>query len=292
MSLDLQVEQPVTAVVAAPGAAAAEGRSDRWIGIIGPLAIFGLFLLLWEYMHRDGMRRFFDKPDFLVPSPATVFDLSYVDAAVRSQMIRGIGWTAFTAAIGLAIAIVLGIGVAVLMARAQWIERSLYPYLVALQAIPVLAIVPLVSSVFGGGLGSRVFVCVMISIFPIVNNTLFGLTSVEPAQHDLFTLRGVTQRTRLMRLQFPAAMPAIFAGFRISAGLSVIGAVVGEQLFREGERPGLGVIMEQFRQKGRLPELYGALVLACLLGIAVFILFGIISKLVVGHWHEASRKTS
>ena len=209
-------------------------RRLRWITVVGPLVTLALFLAFWEYMHRDGMRRFFDKPGFLLPSPVTVIDQSFLDAAVREQMIRGLGWTTVAAVVGLAISIVVGIALAVAMAQAQWIERSMYPYLVALQAIPVLAIVPLIGSVFGGGLGARIYVCVMISIFPIVTNTLFGLTSADPAQHDLFTLRHASRRTRLRKLQFPAAMPAIFTGFRISAGLSVIGAVVGEQFFRAG----------------------------------------------------------
>jgi NitT/TauT family transport system permease protein len=132
----------------------------------------------------------------------------------------------------------------------------------------------------------------MISIFPIVTNTLFGLTSVDPAQHDLFTLRHASRRTRLYRLQFPSAMPAIFTGFRISAGLSVIGAVVGEQFFRQGQKPGIGVVMEQFRQKGRFPQVYGGLMVAAALGIVVFFLCGLLGRLVVGHWYEPSRKTS
>lgn len=267
-------------------------RGFRWSSIVGPLVTLTVFLAFWEYMHRDGMRRFFDKPGFLLPSPVTVIDQSFFDATVREQMVRGLGWTTFAAVTGLAIAIVLGIALAVLMAQADWIEKSMYPYLVALQAIPVLAIVPLILSVFGGGIGSRIFVCVMISIFPIVTNTLFGLTSVDPAQHDLFTLRNASRSTRLMRLQFPSAMPAIFTGFRISAGLAVIGAVVGEQFFREGQKPGIGVIMEQFRQKARFPQVYGGLMVAAALGIAMFFLFGLLGKLVVGHWHETSRKAS
>ncbi len=74
--------------------------------------------------------------------------------------------------------------------------------------------------------------CVIISIFPIVSNTLFGLLSAERSQHDLFTLHNASRRTRLRKLQLPAALPAIFTGFRIAAGLSVIGAVVGELFFR------------------------------------------------------------
>jgi NitT/TauT family transport system permease protein len=156
--------------------------------------------------------------------------------------------------------------------------------------MPVLAIVPLINSVFGAGMGSRIFVCVMISIFPIVTNTLFGLNSADPGQHDLFTLCRASRFTRLRKLQYPAAMPAIFTGFRISAGLSVIGAVVGEQFFQQGEKPGLGILMERFRQKVRFPELYGCLLMIAVLGIAVFLVFGLLSRLVVGHWYEPARR--
>jgi NitT/TauT family transport system permease protein len=180
---------------------------------------------------------------------------------------------------------------AVIMAQAVWAERSIYPYLVALQATPVLAIVPIIYSIFGGGMASRIYVCVMISIFPVVTNTLFGLTSVDSSQHDLFTLRNASTFTRLTRLQFPAAMPSIFTGFRISAGLSVIGAIVGEQFFREGQKPGIGIVMEEFRVKLRYPAMYGGLLIAAALGIVVFFVFNTLGKLVVGHWHESTRRT-
>jgi NitT/TauT family transport system permease protein len=254
--------------------------------ILGPLAFLLLFIALWEYFHRDGMRRFFDKPGFLLPSLATVFDQGFLDSVVRQQYITGIAWTTFAAVIGLSISIVLGIALAVVMAQARWMERSLYPYLVAAQALPVLAIVPLINSVFGGGMGARIFVCVMISIFPIVTNTLFGLTSVDTSMHELFTLRGASRATRLKKLQFPAALPSIFVGFRIAAGLSVIGAIVGEQFFRSGQKPGIGVVAELFRQKSRFPQLYGALIVAVLLGITVFFFFGVLRKLVIGRWAD------
>src|SRR5262249_35354283 len=135
----LAVEPPVVAEdVAAPPTKTPSG-GFRWGTLIGPLLTLVLFVALWEDMHRDGMRRFFDKPGFLLPSSVTVIDQSFLDATVRSQMLKGLGWTAFAAIIGLAISIVVGMTIAVLMARAEWIERSTYPYLVALQAIPVLA---------------------------------------------------------------------------------------------------------------------------------------------------------
>lgn len=256
--------------------------------VLGPLVFLVLFLVVWQYFHIDGMRRFFGKPGFLIPSPVTVIDKSFLDSVVRQQMVTGLFWTTFTALVGLAISVMLGISIAVLMAQARWLERSMYPYLVAAQALPVLAVVPLIGSVFGGGIGARIFVCVMISIFPIVTNTLFGLTSVDVSQHELFSLHNASRSTRLKKLQFPAAMPSIFIGFRISAGLSVIGAIVGEQFFRGGEKPGIGVVIEQFRQKARFPQVYGGLLVAALLGIAVFLAFGWMRKLAIGRWYDES----
>ena len=127
----------------------------------------------------------------------------------------------------------------------------------------------------------------MISIFPIVTNTLFGLTSVDVvAARPVHAARGLAF-TRLLKLQFPAAMPAIFTGFRISAGLSVIGAIVGEQFFRRPEarhRHRHGAVPPE----GRFPQVYGGLLVAAVLGIAVFLVFGALRKLVVGHWHDES----
>ncbi len=83
-------------------------------------------------------------------------------------------------------------------------------------------------------------------------------------------------------------MPSIFIGFRISAGLSVIGAIVGEQFFRAGQKPGIGVVVEQFRQKARFPQVYGGLIVAAALGIAVFLAFGAFRKLAIGRWYDES----
>ncbi len=261
----------------------------QWSIVVGPLAVFILFLGFWQWMHEVGVRKFFDKPSFMLPSPFTVVDQAFLQSAPRAKLINGLAWTGLVSGIGLAITIVIGMTLAVIMARAKWAEQAVYPYLVALQATPVLAVVPLIAAVFGGGLGPRIFVCVMISIFPVASNTLFGLLSADKGQHDLFTLSEVSRFTRLRKLQLPSAMPAIFTGFRISAGLSVIGAVVGEQFFRSGGMPGIGIVIEEYRQKIRFPLIYGGLILVALLGITVFLLFGWLTKIVVGHWHESTR---
>jgi NitT/TauT family transport system permease protein len=265
-------------------------RKRKWIDVVGPILGFALFIGLWWLMHEWAFEWLFDKPNFLVPSPATVVDASYLSETPRTAMLRGLGWTAFVSLVGLSISIVLGMSLAILMAQATWVERSFWPYLIAAQAVPILAIVPILGAIFGFGMGTRVLVCVIISIFPIVSNTLFGLLSADSSQHDLFTLKGASRWTRLRKLQLPAAMPAIFTGFRIAAGLSVIGAVVGELFFRRGGK-GIGILMDQYRSRNLYELTYGALILSSLLGIAVFVFFGWLSKLVIGRWHESTRKS-
>jgi len=233
---------------------------------------------------KDGQR--------LIPTPLQVWDQTIMRPIARKRYIEGIKWTSIVAFGGLAITIVIGCGLAVLMSQAKWMESAVYPYLVALQAVPVLAVIPLIYSVFGGGLTPRFFVCIMIAFFPIVTNTLFGLNSADPGQHDLFTLRNASRWTRLIKLQLPSALPNIFTGFRISAGLCVIGAVVGEQFFRAGSKPGVGIVMDIYRVKGIYAPLYGGVILACLLGIFTFLLFGWIGKLAIGKWYEAGKRST
>ena len=124
-----------------------------------------------------------------------------------SSILQALWSSAKVALIGLAIAIVLGMAVAVLMSQAKLFERAVFPYMVMLQAIPILALVPLIGFWFGYGLNARVIVCVIIAIFPIIANTLFGLQSADASMHDLFTLHRASRLTRLRKLMFPA-MPS------------------------------------------------------------------------------------
>ena len=105
-------------------------------------------------------------------------------------------------------------------------ERAVFPFAVTLQAIPILAIVPLIGFWWGYGTQARVIVCIIISLFPIIMNTLFGLQSADRGMHDLFTLHHASRLTRLRKLMFPAALPAVFAG------LAHLGRVVGDRRHR------------------------------------------------------------
>ncbi|TWH72977.1 NitT/TauT family transport system permease protein [Modestobacter roseus] len=250
-----------------------------------PLAVLAALLGIWyaiTYLVLDPERR------FLMPPPQDVVTEAFLDGPAMERIGTALWQTVVVSFTGLAIAIVIGMTWAVLMSQAKAAERSLFPYAVALQCIPILALVPLIGFWFGFGFLSRVIVCVLIALFPIVSNTLFGLQSVDRGMHELFDLHGASRLTRLRKLQFPAALPAVFAGFRISAGLSVVGAIVGDIFFKQGT-PGLGIALDNFRSRLQGPELFAAIFTAAALGIAVFLLFGWLGKLAVGRWYDQTR---
>lgn len=263
-------------------------RTRRALFNFSPVFIFGGFLGAWYFLSYWGLQHLFHKPQFLLPPPHKVLNESFTNKQVRDQLGAATVLSIRVALIGLIIAIVVGVALAIFMSQAKWIERSLFPYLVALQATPILAFVPLLAVFFGFNFKARVIVCVIIALFPIVSNTLFGLLSAEPGTHDLFTLRGASRWTRLTKLQLPAAMPATFAGLRIAAGLSVIGAVVGDTFFRQG-KPGVGILIDNFRSRLQNEAMYGAVIIAAVIGIVVFVFFTWLSEKVVGHWYESSR---
>jgi NitT/TauT family transport system permease protein len=165
----------------------------------------------------------------------------------------------------------------------------LYPWAVVLQTVPILALTPMLSFFFGFALTSRIIVAVIIAFFPIVSNTLFGLQSADQGMHDLFTLHRAGRMTRLWKLRFPAALPAMFAGFRVSAGLAVIGAIVGEFFFKQGQ-PGLGTNMSVYTSLLQGEQLWATVLTASLLGIVVFVFFGWLSRRVVGPWYQPDRR--
>lgn len=222
---------------------------------------------------------------YLVPYPQLVLNALLFKDSSRTQILNALQNSAIVALTGLAIAVVLGVLWAVIMAQAKWVERSLFPYAVILQCVPILALVPLIGMLFGFGFGARVIVTVMIALFPMVANTLFGLQSTDKAQRELFQLQGASSWTRLVKLQFPAALPSIFVGLRNSAGLSVIGAIVGDQFFQRGT-PGIGVLIQVYASRLSGPELYAAIIVAALFGVVVFLIFGAITKLAVGRWYD------
>jgi NitT/TauT family transport system permease protein len=250
---------------------------------IGLPAALGLaFLGLWYFISMVVLP---ERRRFILPPPHEVVRVAFLDRDNITELLGPLWVTAQIALTGLTISTVIGLAIAMLMSQAKWVETAVYPYVVALQSIPILALVPLIAFALGYGFGSRILVVVLISLFPIITNTLFGLQSTSALMEDLFTLKKASRLTRLFRLQFPAALPAIFAGLRISAGMAVVGSIVADFFFRRGEA-GIGLQIDTYRNLLDGEMLYGAIILASLLGLLTFWIFGWLSTLVVGSWYR------
>jgi NitT/TauT family transport system permease protein len=265
-----------------PGTPVAIKKPFEPIRVIGPLVVFGLFIGLW-YVGRMLLS---ENKRFLVPPLHHIFTKALPNPKVRAEIVESTWLDIKVAVLGLSIAIVLGVAIAIVMSMKEWLEISFWPYLVALQAIPILTVAPLIGAILGYGMTPRVFVTVVISIFPIISNTLFGITGIDRSFHDLFSLHGTSRWTRLVKLQLPAASPAIFAGFRISAGLAVIGAIVGDVFFRAG-KAGLGQLVDVYVSRLRGPEIWLVIFMAAALGLVFFAFFAALNSVVVGRWNDA-----
>ena len=254
----------------APAAGTAAPRKPRSVGrILAPFLVLVGVLVLWTLASRlllDPDRR------FLLPPPDEVLRKGVLEGANLAEVLDALWSTTRVALVGLAIAMVLGVALAIVMSQARWVEYSVYPYAIVLQTIPILAVVPLLGFWFGFDFQSRVIVCVLVSLFPMITNTLYGLKSVDVGHHDLFTLFGANRLQRLVRLQLPAALPAMITGFKISSGLAVIGAIVADFFFRQGD-PGIGRLIDVYRQRLATEQLMTALVLSSLVGLALFFVF-------------------
>lgn len=221
---------------------------------------------------------------FLLPEPHVVFG-KLVDERTAPDIWEALWNTTTVALTGLALAIVIGVVWAIGMNLARSVERTLFPYAVLLQAIPILAITPIIGFWFGYDFPSRVVVCILIALFPMVSNTLFGLQSVDRAHKELFQLQKASRWTILTKLELPTALPAIFAAMRISAGLSVVGAIVGDFFFQRGT-PGIGALIAKYSARLNSAEMFASVLVAALLGVAIFLFFGWLGRRAVGKWYD------
>lgn len=192
------------------------------------------------------------------------------------------------ASLGYLAAIIVGVLMAALMSQSRLIERSLYPYAVLLQTVPVVAIAPLIVLWFGYNEVSVVVISFIMALFPIINNTLLGLRSTSRTLVELFALHNKSRVTAFWKLRLPSALPSIFAGLRISAGLSVIGAIVGEFIIGSGNAEGgLGVQIVFAQGRMYTALLFAEVIAATLLGFLFFLVVSTIGRRLLRHWHES-----
>jgi NitT/TauT family transport system permease protein len=205
----------------------------RWQQVI-PALILILFLTGWEMLVRIG-----DYPAFILPSPLDV-GRKLISVSLDGTLWRHIWVTLVEVLAGLSLGTVVATLFGYALSKSAVIDRALSPYLVASQAIPVIAIAPLLVIWFGSGLFSKILISALIVFFPILINTSAGVRGVSPDLRDLMRSLHATPWQTFTKLEAPAAAPVLLAGLKVGATLSVIGAVVGEFA---GARAGLGVMI-------------------------------------------------
>jgi NitT/TauT family transport system permease protein len=250
--------------------------------VLPPLAAFVVIVGAWE-----GLSRGLALPAFLVPPPSAVLLAGIAHAGDLSRAALVTGRAALA---GFVLSAILGVLAAVVLASSRPLERALYPYTVFLQTVPIVAIAPLLVLWFGPGLRAVAVSALIVSVFPVIANTLAGLRSVDPALRDLFRLYGAGRIATLVKLSLPAALPSIVTGLRVAGGLAVIGAIVGEFVagFSE-DAAGLGItVLAAYRQL-RTDLLFAAVLSASLLGLAIFGAVNLMGWLLLRRWHPSEK---
>lgn len=259
-----------------------EGSGSEGLFWFAPLIVGILALAAWE-----GAVRAYDVPAYVLPGPLLIMQTIFTDWGLLSASLV---WTMQVAFEALALAILVGVGLAVLFTQSKWLERAFFPYAVVLQVTPVVAIAPLIIIWTDNNIPLSLLICAFIvAFFPILSNTIVGLASVDHNLLSLFELYGASRWQTLVHLRLPAALPYFLAGLRISAGLALIGAVVAEFVAGSGgAESGLAYRIMEAGHQLKIPRMFAALTLLSLAGLAMFVLAGWISHFALRRWHDST----
>lgn len=254
-------------------------RTRLWLT---PLSLL-LALLLWE-----GLVRTANLPPYILPSPLRVAG-RFVQAASDGTLLRHTSATLLEVVLGLLAGTLLATIFGYLIAKSHLFEKLVAPYLVASQAIPIVALAPLLVIWFGPGIGSKVLICALIVFFPVLVNTVVGLRAVPEDLRALMRSLRATRWQNLKYLEIPAALPVFLGGLRIGATLSVIGAVVGELV---GADRGLGFLISVGRGQFDTALVFVAIFTLVTLALVLYGLVVLLESRLLAWQHRPSPNTS
>jgi NitT/TauT family transport system permease protein len=246
-----------------------------------PVGVFILFVLAWQAVCTA-----LKIPHYLMPKPTDVI----VAASDKADILSTALVSTFTSALlGLGLAVAVGMSTALLMAQSKLVERSIYPFAILLQTIPLIAYAPLIVIWVGAGMNAVVTISFIIALFPMISNTIAGLTSTDHNLVSMFELYNANWWQRMVKLKLPAALPYIMTGLRISSGLAVIGAIIGEFIAGIGGlRGGLGYVIVSAANRLEMSYLFAAALSSSVLGLVIFIGISFVSARFLRHWHESA----
>ncbi|MCU0832638.1 MAG: ABC transporter permease [Rhizobiaceae bacterium] len=276
----VQTQPVIDAEEQARVAAERREKIGRWLI---PTIVVILTIVLW-----DRLVVWNEVPHYIVPRPYRVWDELVKDWPF---LLAALETTLSTTFLGLGIAVVGGVLLAILFNQSKWAEMSFFPYAVILQVTPIVAIFPIINGYIDSRMTKLLLATWLVAFFPILSNTTMGLRSVDSNLRDLFRLNGATKWQTLIHLQLPAALPYFLSGLKIAGGLALIGAIVAEFVAgATGNSFGLASVIIEASYRLNRPRSFAALALIAIAGVAIFIATSFLSWFLLRKWHESAIK--
>ncbi|MCA1452988.1 ABC transporter permease [Bradyrhizobium sp. BRP22] len=266
----MQIEQAQSATIAAPTRSRKNRPirpfvSDTAISVLGFLALVSI----WE-----GAVSAFQVPDFVLPAPSAIVT-SLFQGLASGVFVRNFLVTGFQTVAGFLVAALVGTALGALVAQFAIVERVVYPWLVALQTLPKIAIAPLIIIWAGYGIGSKVIIVALVAIFPVLVNTIMGLKSCDRGKLDLMRSLGAGRWETFRVVQLPNALPFIFAGLNVAIVMAILGSIVGEFV---GSKSGLGNLILEANFQFDVARIFAVLVLLGLFGVLLSQIMGFVQR--------------
>lgn len=256
--------------------------NKKIINFLAPIFLFFFLIFIWEYISE--IKKI---PHYLLPKPSVIFFTLIND---WQSLFSAIIVTTKVTLLALILAVILGIFSAIIISQFKIVEVSLMPYTIILQVTPIIAIAPLIIILVDDTFIAALICAWLVAFFPILSSTLIGIRSVDHSLLDLFKLYRANRIQQLFFLQLPSALPYFLSGLKISAGLSLIGAIVAEFVTGiGGSSSGLAYVIIESSYRLEIPKMFAALVLIALLGVLVYLSIHLISYLILKNWHESAK---
>jgi ABC-type nitrate/sulfonate/bicarbonate transport system permease component len=242
-----------------PSRGLAQARARRTADTLSASGLALAIIVTWE-----AACALFAVPPWLLPPPSAVGSALIANSALLAQHALV---TVQEVVVGMAVSVVLGVALGAAIARSRTLERAVYPYVIASQSVPIIAIAPLLLIWLGYGIEPKVIVVALVCFFPIVVNLVDGLRAVDPDLVRLLRTMGANSRQILAIVEVPAALPFLLSGLKVAASVSVIGAIIGEWV---GAQSGLGYLMIRSASQFQTARVFAIIVILAVMGLALF----------------------
>ena len=248
-------------------------RLERW----SPLIVLAIVLLLWQ-----AIVTLFRVPEFIFPSP---WQIAQEFVAFRGALVEAAWKTFWVTMLGFGLSIAVGVLLGFLVGSSRLAYTALYPLMVAFNAVPKAAIVPILVVWFGIGLGPGVLTAFLISFFPITVNIATGLATLEPELEDVLRVLGARRWDVLVKVGLPRSMPYFYASLKVAITLAFVGTVLAEMTAGDS---GIGYLMQSAGRQQRMPLAFAGLVAIGVMAMAMYELFSWIERRTTAWAHRGS----